>query len=61
MKDECARAPIAAFVGLRLKMYSILKADGQEERKAKGVKKAVVKKHISHAQYKEIIEPAGHR
>ncbi|XP_046861507.1 uncharacterized protein LOC124454800 [Xenia sp. Carnegie-2017] len=40
MKDECAGAPIAEFVGLRPKMYSILKADGLEERKAKGVEKA---------------------
>ena len=29
LKDECAGAPIAKFVGLRHKMYSILKADGQ--------------------------------
>ena len=47
-------------------MYSILKAYGLEERKAKGVKKVlkkakgvkkfvVVKKHISHAQDKEVL------
>ena len=55
MKDKCIAAPIAEFVGLRPEMYSILKADGLEERKDKGVKKAVVKKHISHAQYKEAL------
>ena len=37
MKDECAEAPIAEFVGLSPKMYSILKAEGVK--KAKGVKK----------------------
>ncbi|XP_046861648.1 uncharacterized protein LOC124454940 [Xenia sp. Carnegie-2017] len=55
LKDEGAGTPIAEFLGIRPKMYSILKSDGLEERKAKGVKKAVVKKHISHAQYKEAL------
>ena len=32
MKDECARTPIAEFVGLKPKMYSILKADSGQER-----------------------------
>ena len=37
MKDECAGTPIAEFVGLKPKMYSILKADGEQERRSKGV------------------------
>ena len=55
MKDECAGVPIAEFVGLRPKMYSILTADEKEMRRAKGVKKYVVKKQIRHEQYKECL------
>ena len=54
-KDECAGAPIAEFVCLRPKMYSVLTADENERRKAKGVKKHVVKKQIRHEQYKECL------
>ena len=55
MKDECAGTPIAEFVGLRPKMHSVLTADENEIRKAKGVKKDVVKKQIRHEQYKECL------
>ena len=55
MKDECAGVPIAEYVGLRPKMYSILKGDSKEIRKAKGVKKCVVKHQIRHEQYKETL------
>ena len=55
MKDECAGHPIAEYIGLRPKMYSILEADGKNIKKAKGVKKSVVKKHIRHEQYKEAL------
>jgi len=34
-------------------MYSILKADEKNIKKAKGVKKSVVKKQIMHEQYKK--------
>ena len=44
MKDKCAGRLIAEYVGLRPKMYSILEESGQNLKKAKGVKKAVVKK-----------------
>ena len=39
MKDECAGTPIAEYVGLRPKMYSILKADEKNIKKSKGRKK----------------------
>ena len=55
MKDECAGRPIAEYIGLRPKMYSILEAGGKNIKKAKGVKKTVVKKHIRHEQYKEAL------
>ena len=55
MKDECAGTPIAESVCLRPKMYSILKADEKNIKKAKGVKKNVVKKQIKNEQYKEVL------
>ena len=36
-------------------MYSILKADEKNIKKAKGVKKSVVKKQITHEQFKETL------
>lgn len=55
MKDECNSIPIAEYVGLRSKMYSILKNDQLTIRKAKGIKKCVVKKQIRHEQYKQAL------
>ena len=54
-KDECAGRPIAEYVGLRPKMYSILEASGKNIKKAKGVKKTVVKNQLRHKQYKEVL------
>ena len=39
MKDECAGTPIAEYNGLRPKLYTLLRADEQLIKKAKGVKK----------------------
>ena len=36
-------------------MYSIMKADEKNIKKAKGVKKSVIKKQIKHEQYKETL------
>ena len=36
-------------------MYSIMKADEKNIKKAKGVKKSVVKKRIKHEQYVEVL------
>ena len=55
MKDECAGRLIAEYVGLRPKMYSILEADGRNIKKAKGVKKSVVRRNIYHDQYRETL------
>ena len=52
MKDECAGRIIAEYVGLRPKMYSILE---KNIKKAKGVKKTVVKNQIRHKQYQEVL------
>ena len=50
MKGELIGEIIEEFVGLRAKMYS-LKTKKEEMTKAKGVKKNVVKKYISHQDY----------
>ena len=55
MKDECAGRLIAEYVGLRPKMYSILKADDKEIKKAKGVKRSVVSNEIRHKDYNEAL------
>lgn len=55
MKDETASVPIAECVCLRPKMYSILRVDQKCIKKAKEVKKNIVKKQIRHEQYKEAL------
>ena len=55
MKDEYNGIPIAEYVGLRPKMYSIMEEDEKNIKKAKGVKKSVVKKQIKHYQYKQTL------
>ena len=52
-KDECGGKFIFEFVGLKAKSYSIEMADGKTEKKCKGVKKYVVRNHITHEDYKE--------
>ena len=54
-KDECGEKFIIEFVGLKAKSYSIEMADGKTERKCKGVKKYVVRNHITHEDYKECL------
>ena len=55
MKDEAAGRIIEEFVGLRAKLYSYKMYEGKEEKKCKGVKKIVVKKKISHQDYKDCL------
>ena len=53
-KDETGGIPIAQFVGLRSKMYS-LKYSNEEQKKAKGIVKSVVKKELKHSNYVDCI------
>ena len=53
-KDEAAGKPILEFVGLKSKMYSYT-IDEVEHKKAKGVKKNVVKKEIKHCDYLDVL------
>ena len=58
MKDETNSVPIEEFVGLRSKMYSIKFGDS-EKKTLKGIGKAVVKKRITHQDYKNILKSSG--
>ena len=51
-KDEAKGKNIKEFVGLRAKLYSYKMEEGKENKKCKGIKKAVVEKSISHEDYK---------
>ena len=51
-KDEANGNIIDEFVGLRAKLYSYKMFEGEESKKCKGVKKSVVKKNITHEDYK---------
>ena len=55
-KDEAAGKNIKEFVGLRAKLYSYKMEEGKENKKCKGIKKAVVKKSITHEDYKTCLE-----
>ena len=55
MKDEACGVPIAEFVGLRSKMYSYLKDNDEGGKTAKGIKKYVIKKVITHENYKDVL------
>ena len=57
MKDEMKSFPIIEFIGLRAKMYSLL-VDREKDsniKRAKGVKKNVVKDTINHNNYREAL------
>ena len=51
-KDEAGGKIISEFVGLRPKLYAYKMHDGKEEKRCKGVKKAVVKRSINFEDYK---------
>ena len=49
-KDETGGIPIVEFVGLRAKMYSILKLDGETKATCKGINETVKKERLKHKQ-----------
>ena len=55
-KDEAAGKNIKEFVGLRSKLYSYKMEEGKENKRCKGIKKAVVEKSIRHEDYKTCLE-----
>ena len=54
MKDECGGGVIKEVVAIRSKMYSV-EVGKKHIRKAKGVKKNVIEKEITHEHYKEAL------
>ena len=54
-KDEAAGKQITHFVGLRPKLYTFKVEEKGETRKAKGVKKNVIKKSLSFEDYKKCL------
>ena len=54
-KDEAAGVAIRSFVGLKSKMYSYLKDNDQNNKTAKGVKKNVIRKDITHQDYLDVL------
>ena len=54
MKDEMGRVVIEVFVGLKLKIYSILLSGCSEYKYAKGVNENVVAE-ISHNKYRDVL------
>ena len=55
-KDEKAGDNMLEFVGLRSKLYSFIMEEGKENKRCKGVKKAVVERSITHKDYKTCLE-----
>ena len=55
-KDEAAGKIIKEFVGLRAKLYSYKMEEGKENKRCKGIKKAVVEKSIRHEDYKTCLK-----
>src|SRR6218665_2997739 len=53
-KDEAGGKQIEEFVSLRAKLYSY-RMDGEDYKKCKGIKKCVVKKRITHDDYKDCL------
>jgi len=54
MKSETGSVQPSEFVGLRAKMYS-LKAPGKCHKKAKGIQKRFVSKHVRHEQFLNVL------
>ena len=54
-KDEAAGIPITEFVGLRSNMYSYMKDNDKGGKTAKGIKKNIIKKNITHENYKNVL------
>lgn len=55
MKDEMGGQLVKEFVGLRPKMYSLLKMNGVEKKVAKGVIRSTLKRKIRHENYKKCL------
>ena len=55
MKDELGGEPMTEFAGLMPKKYSYLMDDGSGDKKAKGIKKIVLKQVLKFEDYKKCL------
>ena len=55
MKNEVAGKEIKEFCGLRRKCYAYRTTDEKTTKKAKGVKRKIVKEELSYQDYKDIV------
>ena len=58
MKDQFDGQIIKEFAGLRTKTYSYLKNNNDENKKAKGTKKCVIKRKVKFQDHKTYLEAA---
>ena len=58
MKDELNGQIMKEFAGLRAKPYSYLKENNDEDKKARGTKKCVLKRKLNFQDYKNCLEAA---
>ena len=58
MKDEIGGQIMKELVGLRAKTYTYLKENNNEDRKAKGIKKCIIKSKFKFRDYENCLEAA---
>ena len=58
MKDELGGQIMKEFVRLRLKTYSYLKDNNDEDKKARGTEKCVIKRKLKFQDFKNCFEAA---
>ena len=56
MKDELRGQIMEEFAGLRAKTYSYLEANNDEDKKAKGTKKCVIKRELKFQDYNNCLK-----
>ena len=56
VKDELSEKIMREFIGLREKSYSYLRGNNDEDKKAKGTKKCVIKRKLKFEYYKNCLE-----
>ena len=56
MKDELGGKIMKEFVGLRAKIYSYLKDNNDEDKKAEGIKKCAIKRKLKFQDYENNLE-----
>ena len=56
VKDELSEKIMREFIGLREESYSYLRGNNDEDKKAKGTKKCVIKRKLKFEYYKNCLE-----